>query len=182
MDSSLALVLTRARQGEGEAHEELFRRYEKLVYTVARRILPSTEEAEEVLQETFLELFRSLRKLENTESFAPWIRRITSRKALDHLRRSHVRKASSLESSHVEKCSGVGSGPQEHIDLERALAQLKAIDRAVIWLHDVEGFTHDEIAEGFGKTRSFSKSRLARARKSLREYLERRPDDDHASV
>jgi RNA polymerase sigma-70 factor (ECF subfamily) len=57
------------------------------------------------------------------------------------------------------------------IDLERALEQLSATSRAVVWLHDVEGFTHEEIAERMGRTVSFSKSQLARAHTRLRRLL-----------
>ncbi len=174
MDASLSLVLSRARQGERDAHEELFRRYERLVYTVARRILPSVEEAEEVLQDTFVELFRSLKKLENTESFTPWIRRIAARKALDRLRRLEIRKATDIEA--ISASSGDQNQSDNGLDLERALQRLRPIDRAVIWLHDVEGFTHEEIAGAFKKTVSFSKSRLARARRSIRESMEGRAD------
>jgi RNA polymerase sigma-70 factor (ECF subfamily) len=58
------------------------------------------------------------------------------------------------------------------MDLESALARLGHDDRAVVWLHDVEGYNHKEIAELFGKTESFSKTRLSRARARLREWLE----------
>jgi RNA polymerase sigma-70 factor (ECF subfamily) len=58
------------------------------------------------------------------------------------------------------------------MDLESALARLNAPDRAVVWLHDVEGYNHREIARLFGKTESFSKTRLSRARTRLRELLE----------
>src|SRR2546425_842945 len=59
-----------------------------------------------------------------------------------------------------------------NIDLERALKQLTGTARAVVWLHDVEGYTHEEIAELMGKTVSFSKSQLARAHARLRRTLE----------
>ena len=58
------------------------------------------------------------------------------------------------------------------MDLERALAALPAITRSVVWLHDVEGYTHGEIARLLGRTASFSKSQLARAHVRLRELLE----------
>jgi len=58
------------------------------------------------------------------------------------------------------------------MDLESALARLDRDDRAVVWLHDVEGYNHKEIANLFGKTESFSKTRLSRARARLREWLE----------
>ncbi len=59
-------------------------------------------------------------------------------------------------------------------DLESALAGLPAVSRAVVWLHDVEGWTHQEIADAMGRSTSFSKSQLARAHSRLRTMLERR--------
>ena len=66
------------------------------------------------------------------------------------------------------------------MDLEAALEILGAQDRAIVWLHDVEGYNHKEIAELFGKTESFSKTRLSRARSKLRDLLEA-PDTAGAS-
>lgn len=66
------------------------------------------------------------------------------------------------------------------MDLESALARLDARDRAVVWLHDVEGYGHQEIADLFGKTESFSKTRLSRARARLRGILESPPAADEA--
>jgi RNA polymerase sigma-70 factor (ECF subfamily) len=60
------------------------------------------------------------------------------------------------------------------MDLEAALERLSDTSRAVVWLHDVEGYTHDEIAQMMGKTVSFSKSQLARAHTRLRRWLGRR--------
>ena len=64
------------------------------------------------------------------------------------------------------------STPEQAIDLDAALASLPAISRTVVWLHDVEGFTHREIADLMGKTESFSKSQLSRAYQRLRPLLD----------
>ena len=66
---------------------------------------------------------------------------------------------------------GVSSHPDEAMDLDAALANLPSVGRAVVWLHDVEGFTHKEIAALMGKTESFSKSQLSRAYQRLRPML-----------
>src|SRR5258708_6961371 len=67
---------------------------------------------------------------------------------------------------------GAAGGVPARIDLERAFERLSATARAVVWLHDVEGYTHEEIAELMGKTVSFSKSQLARAHARLRGMLD----------
>ena len=68
--------------------------------------------------------------------------------------------------------SGSPSQPDQALDLDAALAQLPAVSRAVVWLHDVEGFTHKEIAGLMGRTESFSKSQLSRAYQRLRPLLD----------
>jgi RNA polymerase sigma-70 factor (ECF subfamily) len=76
-----------------------------------------------------------------------------------------------------------GRGADEQIMLERALAALSITARAVVWLHDVEGYTHEEIAGLMGRTPSFSKSQLARAHDRLRELLQgERPQDPASSL
>jgi RNA polymerase sigma-70 factor (ECF subfamily) len=64
----------------------------------------------------------------------------------------------------------------EHHDVERGLATLSPTARAVVWLYDVEGYSHEEIAQAFGRTVSFSKSQLARAHARLRDWFEPQPD------
>ncbi len=67
---------------------------------------------------------------------------------------------------------GVSRHPDDALDLDAALANLPSVTRTVVWLHDVEGFTHKEIAALMGKTESFSKSQLSRAYQRLRPMLE----------
>jgi RNA polymerase sigma-70 factor (ECF subfamily) len=68
------------------------------------------------------------------------------------------------------------------MDLEQALQRLNHQDRAVIWLHDVEGYRHEEIAAMFGKTESFSKTRLSRARRRVRELIQTRDEASRTGV
>lgn len=174
-----ARSLARAREGDLEAHEQLFRQYQNVVFTVARRILGCDHEAEEILQETFLEVFRSLSSMRRDASFAAWVRRIAARKAIDRLRREKLRRGAPIEE--VPAGTGGGGPPTNpapigdcRIDLERALSELPALARAVVWLFEVEGWTHAEIARSTGRSVSFSKSQLARARVQLRRVLEHR--------
>ena len=71
---------------------------------------------------------------------------------------------------------GISSHPDEALDLDAALANLPSVSRTIVWLHDVEGFTHKEIGKLMGRTESFSKSQLSRAYQRLRPMLS--PPDD----
>ncbi|MBA3498661.1 MAG: sigma-70 family RNA polymerase sigma factor [Gemmatimonadales bacterium] len=162
-------VVARARAGDEAALEELYRAFETPVYSLARRICRTTEDAEDVLQETFFEVCRSIGRYREEGSLWGWVRTIASSKALMRLRRNKYRDTDELHDDIV-----TGNRREDtalRMDLEAALERLSETARAVVWLHDVEGYTHDEIAGMMGKTASFSKSQLARAHQRLRRWL-----------
>jgi RNA polymerase sigma-70 factor (ECF subfamily) len=163
-------LIARAKAGEMEALELLYRAFETPVYNLARRILRRPEEAEDVVQETFLEIMRSIGSYRGEGQLWAWVRRIASSKALMRIRRERVRAEEDFDETVTGSASPAGVPLQ--VDLERALEQLSDTARAVVWLHDVEGYTHEEIAEMTGKTVSFSKSQLARAHTRLRGMLD----------
>jgi len=148
-------VVARARSGDTAALEALFRAFEVPVYNLARRICRTAEDAEDVLQETFLEICRSIGRFREEGSLWGWIRTIAASKALMRLRRNKYRDTEELQddvTGHRREDTHL------RMDLEAALERLPEVSRAVVWLHDVEGYTHDEIAGMMGKTPSFSKS------------------------
>jgi RNA polymerase sigma-70 factor (ECF subfamily) len=162
------ILVARAQAGDEEALEALYRAFEAPVYNLARRILRSAEDAEDVLQETFLEVLRSIRNYRGDGALWGWIRRIAASKALMRIRREQIRSTEEL----LEETTGrLGPPAGLTVDLERAFEGLSETSRAVVWLHDVEGYTHEEIAEMMGRTSSFSKSQLARAHARLRRLL-----------
>ena len=168
--SEADLVLTRARAGDPAALEQVYRTYEVPVYNLARRICRTVEDAEDVLQETFFEVCRSLPQYRGDGSLWGWVRTIAASKALMRLRRNKYRDADELvEEFHPP--AGIRFDGGLRMDLEAALERLPETSRAVVWLHDVEGYTHEEIAGLMGKTVSFSKSQLARAHTRLRKWL-----------
>jgi RNA polymerase sigma factor (sigma-70 family) len=161
-------VVARARAGDPDALEQLYRAFEAPVYNLARRICRTTEDAEDVLQETFFEVCRSIGRYREEGSLWGWVRTIASSKALMRLRRNKYRETEEL---HDEVTGRQREDTALRMDLEAALERLTETSRAVVWLHDVEGYTHEEIATMMGKTPSFSKSQLARAHVRLRRWL-----------
>ena len=191
------ILVARAQSGDLEALEALYRAFETPVYNLALRVLRRPEDAEDVLQETFLEVVRSIKQYRGEGHLWGWIRQIATSKALMRIRHDRVRETEEFhEESTVGAGLGAGAGAGAgagdvagvgamggaggmspgavpvQIDLERALERLSETARAVVWLHDVEGYTHEEIAEQMGKTVSFSKSQLARAHIRLRRLLD----------
>jgi len=174
MTLSLAIpdiLVARAKSGDLDALEALYRAFETPVYNLALRILRSPEDAEDVLQETFLEVVKSIHQYRGEGHLWGWVRRIAASKALMRIRRDQVRATEELDEQSTAHVGPVGAVPAR-IDLERAFERLSETSRAVVWLHDVEGHTHEEIAELMGKSVSFSKSQLARAHARLRRMLD----------
>ena len=172
------LVVARARKGDAAALEALYRAFEGPVYTLARRLTGTRHDAEDVLQETFLELVRSVGRFRGDGSFAGWVRKVAASKALQRLRRQASRPPETTLSEELSDCvedTSVGNAPvataAERLDLRAAVEALSPTARSVLWLHDVEGYSHEEIAAMVGKTPSFSKSQLARAHARLRAIL-----------
>jgi RNA polymerase sigma-70 factor (ECF subfamily) len=162
------ILVARAKAGDEAALEALFRAFETPVYNLARRMLRTQEDAEDVLQETFLEIVKSIRQYRGDGHLWGWIRRVAATKALMRIRREQLRAAEPLDEEPAGRpTSHVGA----NLDLERAFEHLSDTSRSVVWLHDVEGYTHEEIAELMGKSVSFSKSQLARAHTRLRGLL-----------
>ena len=165
------ITLAQARRGQLAACERIFRAFQQPAYSVAFRICQCRETAEEVTQEAFITAFRKMRQFRGDAPFWGWLRRVVVNHAISTIRRSH--KANEVE---FQDFLASSAGEQDRVglamDLESALAALDVHDRAVVWLHDVEGYGHQEIADLFGKTESFSKTRLSRARARLRGLLE----------
>jgi len=139
--------------------------------------VPRAAQAEDLAQDVFVEVLQSLPQFDGRGSFAGWVRAITVRKCLMHLRSPWHRglrwvEALAPEDAESQSREAAVAHGGEALDLERALARLGDTARAVVWLHDVEGYTHAEIGALLGGTSSLSKSQLARAHARLRELLE----------
>ncbi len=120
---------------------------------------------------------RSISKFRGEAALGSWIRRIAVSKALMFLRSAWTARSQSLADNWDEvtpgnaASHGISSHPDEALDLDAALANLPSVSRTIVWLHDVEGFTHKEIGKMMGRTESFSKSQLSRAYQRLRPML-----------
>jgi len=174
------LTLARARRGDTGACELIFRKFHQPAYSVAFRICQCRELSRDVTQEAFITAFRKIRQFRGDAPFWGWLRRVVINHSISALRKLPKADPVELQEYHAS-CEGDHERIGLSMDLESALASLGAEDRTVVWLHDVEGYNHREIASLFGKTESFSKTRLSRARAKLRAVLER-PSIQEAEV
>lgn len=171
-------IVKRAARGDAKAHEIIYRAFSAPVYSVCLRFTRVPAQAEDLLQDTYIEVIRSISGFRGEAPLGMWIRRIAISKALMFLRSAWHSRGQSLDDDWEEMTFESRAVPthsarqDQAMDLDAALASLPEISRVVVWLHDVEGFTHKEIAEQMGKTESFSKSQLSRAYQRLRPMLD----------
>jgi RNA polymerase sigma-70 factor (ECF subfamily) len=170
-------VVTAARKGDTAALEAVYAATAGAVYTLLRRLVRRPAIAEELLQETFVDVLEHIGAYEGRCPLPAWIRAIAVNRALMYLRSPWHRGLEWLDKDPggVDRLPAAGSDMHAPLDagLERALMTLPALSRAVVWLHDVEGLTHADIGFALGRTPSFSKSQLSRAHRRLRELLGR---------
>jgi len=181
-DLSDRAILRQLRSGDLRGLEKLYRAYEGAVYGLGRRLCGTNHDAEDVLQDTFVEVGRSIHLYRGEGPLLSWVKKICVNKALMRLRQSNrlsfdlleeCEEPSNSQAIWVVDSGGGAAGP----DMEQVLQRLHPTARVVVWLHDVEGYTHDEIASLLKKTVSFSKSQLSRAHARLREWLGDKHED-----
>jgi RNA polymerase sigma-70 factor (ECF subfamily) len=180
-------LLERAQQGDVAAFEGLVARHRSRVYGLALRMLNSPDDAAEVLQESFLSAYRNLQNFRGDAQFGSWVYRIAANHALMRLRHRRVvnQVESSIETpqfndrgSLVDEVSDFRDAEGEAMDkelrgaIEQAAARLGDEYREVFVLKDLEGMSYEEIAELTHSTVPAVKSRLHRARLSLRAAID----------
>lgn len=173
-------LLARLRRGDAVAFEQVYRWFERPVFTLALRVCGDREQAADVLQDTMLKAFdragdfRGGGDAGGDAPFWAWLRRIAVNQALMALRR---RRADAVDDGFdaLDPVDDLTPPPPAAADaaaLQRALEALPAITRTVLWLYHAEGYTHEEIATLMQRTPSFSKSQLARGGRRLRALLD----------
>ena len=168
-------LLARARGGDRAAFEQLYRWFERPVFTLATRMCGDREEAAEVLQDTMLKVLNRVGEFRGGGSpFWAWLRQIAVNEALMRLRRrrAHGIEVAIEDEGILEDPTPPPPAAADAAQLQRALAQLPAATRSVLWLYHAEGYTHEEIGALMQRTASFSKSQLARGSRRLHQLLE----------
>jgi RNA polymerase sigma factor (sigma-70 family) len=178
-------VLERARAGDQCAQAVIYTAVAPATFTLIRRIVGERALAEDLFQDTLMSLYQCLGSFRGEAPLGAWLRQIAVSKCLMFLRspwnraRLRLPHSGDADGSSYEAHLASLSTPAprvESLDVERALASLSPTARAVIWLYEVEGYSHEEIARCFGRSVSFSKSQVARAHMRLRAWFD--PDGD----
>lgn len=193
-----APFVAQARKGDDRAFAELVKRYEAKIFRLAQHITQNREDAEDVLQETFLRAYEHLDQFQGNSKFYTWIVRIAVNQALMKLRRRRTDKSVSLDESIdtgedtvTREIAAWDEDPEQRFSreelgeiLDSAIQTLAPAYRSVFLLRDVDDLSTEETAEALGLSVPAVKSRLLRARLQLREkltrYFKRKGDDAFA--
>jgi RNA polymerase sigma-70 factor (ECF subfamily) len=191
-------LVAQAREGDTRAFGELVRRYEGKIFRLAQHITQNREDAEDVLQETFMKAYEHLDQFKGDSKFYTWIVRIAVNQALMKLRRRKTDKSVSLdetidtgEDTITREIAAWDENPEQRFSrdelgeiLDTAVESLEPPYRSVFVLRDVEELSTEETAEALNLSVPAVKSRLLRARLQLREkltrYFKRKGDDAFA--
>jgi RNA polymerase sigma-70 factor (ECF subfamily) len=166
-----------AAAGDMTAFEELYRRHNRRVYSLCFRMTQNQSEAEDLMQEAFIQLFRKIGSFRGESAFTTWLHRLTVNQVLMHFRKRSVKleKTTQEGETPVQIVHGTANPNQmpvvDRIALDKAIAQLPPGYRTVFVLHDVEGHEHEEIARMLNCAVGTSKSQLHKARMKLRGLL-----------
>lgn len=167
-------VVRRARAGDVRAFESLFRGHGRAVHAIALRILGDERDAREATQDVFVRAWERLASFRGDSEFSTWLHRLTVNVVLERLRRKRREWARFSDVAPDDALARGTAGDDIHarIDLESALRRLAAGPRTVFVLHDIEGYSHEEIAGMMGIASGTARAQLWRARRRLLELLE----------
>lgn len=184
------ILLKKARNGDIEAFELLIEDYQKKAFNVAYRMMGNSEDANDLVQEALIRIFKSIKNFKEQSSFSTWVYRIVTNVCLDELRRRKNKFTISidediqLEDGNVKRqIESEGPTPEESLEskeiqdiVTKAIEELSNEHKTVIVLRDIQGFSYDEISDIMKCPEGTVKSRINRARKALREILKKQKE------
>jgi len=180
-----AALVSRSRNGDLTAFDQLVKKYEKQVFNLAYRMIGNYDDANDLAQEAFLRVYRSLPKFRGDAAFSTWLYRIVSNTCLDELRRRKQQRIESLDGpitsetgDYVRQIQANSDLPEVTVEkqelrefVQKAINQLPEDHRVVIILRDLQGLSYQEIADILNCSIGTVKSRLNRGRLKLRYEL-----------
>jgi RNA polymerase sigma-70 factor, ECF subfamily len=167
-------LVERCLNGDLGAFEDLYRQHSTRLYNLAFRMVGNAADAEDLLQDIFLTVYRKLESFRGASALSTWLYRLGMNVCLDRLRSKAARQDQATDTLDERLGNTPGANTLtgvSRIDLERAIQSLPEGSRAAFLLHDVEGFDHTEVGQILGVAEGTSKSQVHKARLRIREYL-----------
>lgn len=161
-------LIRKARWGNESALETLYQRHARAIHGHIYRMTGNHALAEDLTQDTFIKLLSFRARIDPQRPLRPWLKRVASNAVIDHLRRnSRLTELDEESGVHLEASTHGANEALDKLALQDALRRLPTLTRTVIWMHEVEGWSHREIADHFGYSESWSKSLVSRGLKHL---------------
>ena len=162
-------TLAAARRGEPRAFASIYRTYGRAAFNLALRILGDEAGAADVVQDVFVRLMTAIRHFRGDSPFGAWLKRMVANATVDELRRRRWLVDDEMVLQAASEATVRDVSPDASAEAYQLLMRLKPTARAVVVLHQLEGYTHRELGELFGQSESYSKSILSRTLEQLRE-------------
>jgi RNA polymerase sigma factor (sigma-70 family) len=166
-------------EGDRRMQETLYQRFAPRMYAVCLRYAGVAEEAEDILQEGFIKVFKKIASFRGEGSFEGWVRRIFVNTAIEHFRRKrYLQPVTEKEENTIEGKFLTALDDMATKDVMALIQQLSPGYRTVFNLYVVEGYTHKEIADMMGISEGTSKSQLSRAKVILQDMVKQYIDQN----
>ena len=173
-NSEEAALVRKARWGDHDAFAQLYRMHAKAIHALAYRLTGNAAAAEDITQDTFLKMLGFLSGLRGDAPLRPWLKRVAANAAIDRLRRERR----FVDEADPDAWPDDSTEPTQDMEILGVLQRLPPLARTIVWLHEIEGWSHPELGERFGHSASWSKSIVSRALAKLRDDLETGNSDD----
>lgn len=170
-----APLIEDCRNGNSRAQFRLYNQYSKAMYNLAYRILNSREDAEDILQEAFIECFRNLESFRFESTFGAWLKKIVVNRCINHIRKKKI------DLTFCETLPAIASDEEEEpcYDTRKIFRSIEMLPdgyRIILTLYLLEGYDHSEISQILGISESTSKSQYSRAKEKLKNILSKKYD------
>lgn len=164
-------IITQCKEGNQKAQFQLYKLYYKAMYSVSLRIVNNEMEAEDVMQEAFLNAFKKIETYKGEVSFGAWLKKIVVNRSLDYLKKRKVQFEEVNDRTTQIADYQMGTKEVDVNTIKTAIQNLPDGYRIVLSLYLIEGYDHEEISQILGITNSASRTQFLRAKNKLRELL-----------
>jgi len=167
-------LINECRAGDSKAQFEIYKLYYKAMYNTSLRIVNNSQDAEDIMQESFLSAFSKIGTYAGNVSFGSWLKKIVINKSLDYLRKNKVNFTSEDELGNIaiEEETVYVENNSKLESIKQAINELPDGYRVILTLYLLEGYDHDEISQIIGVSSVTSRTQLSRAKKKLKTILE----------
>lgn len=195
MTDAEKILLKKSKDGDVESFEKLIKRHQKNIYNIAYRMMGNEEDAKDVAQEAIIKIYKYIDRFRGDSDFSTWVYRIAINACKDELRKKkhnvvyldqEIQTANGTLKNQLEdqgmKPDEIAENLELNNTIQEAISKLPEINRVVVILRDIQGFSYEDISKALECPVGTVKSRINRGRKLLKEFLEQHPKWSYENV